>query len=185
MEQQIYKAPEGSKIVSVTTEENRVVIEFEKIEEVFVPKDGDICVAYYGRLSPYIFIAKPMHGKIYNYALLRYTELRIGSTSSYSPDYNFRLATPAESQQLFDALAADGKRWNADLKRIEKVRERAKHGGVYYTALSDSGRYVAESSSDDYLYADNKRYERGNYFLNESDCQRLCDLLNETVKNFE
>lgn len=37
-----------------------------------------------------------------------------------------RLATEAEKQRLFDALEKDGKRWNAENKCIEKIKEECK-----------------------------------------------------------
>ena len=37
-----------------------------------------------------------------------------------------RLATDEEKQRLFDALAKEGKRWNAEKKCIEKIKEECK-----------------------------------------------------------
>ena len=177
MEKQIYKAPEGSKIVSVTTDNNRVVIELEK--ECFEPKDGDFV-----KFSPlngfndgfgiYAGSGNSLHVAI------------LDNNISYDLHFGYskRFLTEREKQALLDALAKNGKRWNAEKKCIEKVRGRAEKGSCYWSALN-LGKFEPISISDTYDDMDNGRYESGNYFLTESDCQRLCDKLNEIVKNFE
>ena len=184
MEKQIYKAPEGSKIVSVTTDNNRVVIKFEKIEDAFVPKNGDFVKTKYGSILIYSRVG------IFDNAIISYAGYRMGhSTTVTGTGWGLYcdiigLATESEKQQLLDALAKDGKRWNAEKKCIEKLRERAKKGCCYWSALN-LGKFEPVSVSDTYDDMDNGRYESGNYFLTESDCQHLCDKLNETVQNFE
>jgi hypothetical protein len=45
--------------------------------------------------------------------------------NGFWPDYvDFRLATEAEKQELLDALAKEGKRWNAEKKCIEDIPKR-------------------------------------------------------------
>ena len=181
MEKQIYKAPEGSKIVSVTTEENRVVIEYEK--EVFEPKDGDFVAGQeYHEISVAIYqLAKTEANGFYFHAAIRGV---LVFSDWANVRYANRLATESEKQQLLDAIAKDGKRWNAEKKCIEKVRERAKRNHGYWSALN-LGKFEPASVLDTYDDMDNGRYESGNYFLTESDCQRLCDQLNNVVSNFE
>ena len=184
MEQQIYKAPEGSKIVSVTTEENRVVIEYEKIEDTFVPKNGDFVKTKYGSILIYSGV------DIFDNAIISYAGYRMGhSTMVTGTGWGLYcdiigLAAESEKQQLLDAIAKNGKRWNAEKKCIEKLRERAKKGSCYWSALN-LGKFEPVSVLDTYDDMDNGRYESGNYFLTEFACQRLCDLLNKIVKNSE
>ena len=263
MEKQIYKTPESSKIVSVITEENRVVIEYEKIEDAFVPKNGDFVKTKYGSILIYsgvdifdnaiisyagyrmghsttvtgtgwglycdiiglateserqqLLNAIAKDGKRWNAKLKRIEDIvpvfkagdcvigrdeyyphgakfieytRDNNTARYDSDSNgcgfkyLRYATEAEEGELVNRLRADGKLWNAEKKCIEKLRERAKKGCCYWSALN-LGKFEPVSVSDTYDDMDNGRYESGNYFLTESDCQHLCDKLNETVQNFE
>lgn len=99
---------------------NLETLEIEHPKQEF--KDGDIVVAeednYYDKV---IFIAaikdtivsKALINARYEDYEVHYNEYRFG------PNRSFRLATDSEKQQLFDALAKGGRRWNPDTKQIE------------------------------------------------------------------
>lgn len=88
-------------------------------------KDGDIVVAeednYYDKV---IFIAaikddivsKALINVRYEDYEVHYNEYRFGRNRS------LRLATDSEKQQLFDALAKEGKRWDAEKKEVVKLK---------------------------------------------------------------
>lgn len=79
-----------------------------------------------------------------------------------------RFATDSEKQLLFDKLAEQGLRWNAEEKKIEKARWRAKHGENYWTFTSTDIFNVS-----DYGYAsDNERYNNGFYFKTEEQAEK-------------
>lgn len=101
---------------------NLETLEIEQPKQEF--KDGDIVVAeednYYDKV---IFIAtikddivsKALINVRYEDYEVHYNEYRFGHNRS------LRLATDSEKQQLFDALAKEGKRWNPDTKKIEDL----------------------------------------------------------------
>ena len=47
--------------------------------------------------------------------------------------HDWRLATEEEKQLLFDKMKEQGLRWNAEEKKVEKIRWRAEKGEKYFT----------------------------------------------------
>jgi hypothetical protein len=97
----------------------------------------------------------------------------------------FRLATDSEVGMFIRVLAKNGLNWNATKKRIEKIRRRAEHGGTYYTCGYQGLIHEPVDFTDNRSSSGDQLYNAGDYFLDKSDCQRLCDKLNDVVKNFE
>lgn len=110
---------------------NRETLEIEKQLEF---KDGDIVVAeednYYDKV---IFIAaikddivsKVLINVRYEDYEVHYNEYRFGHNRS------LRLATDSEKQQLFDALAKEGKRWDSEKKQIVDLKPAFELGKLY------------------------------------------------------
>ena len=128
-----YLTKEGCFYNSTLLPESKCVI-FPKGKttwEGFVPpckfKDGDILYAIDDG-NEYIFIFKHIfeHGRVYCYLSLKGDDLRIQEV--WLTDYNttHRLATEEEKQKLFDSIKANGYRWNAETKTLEKLINRNK-----------------------------------------------------------
>ena len=98
-----------------------------------------------------------------------------GYTSDYRP------ATEAEKQRLFDALAKQGKRWNAGKKQIEDLpRWRAEESeSYYYIDLSFNARKTDDLRS----YGDNNLYEAGNYFRTREAAEKVASQIRGIFKN--
>ena len=102
-------------------------MEVEKAQPEF--KDGDIVVAeednYYDKV---IFIAaikddivsKALINVRYEDYEVHYNEYRFGRNRS------LRLATDSEKQQLFDALASEGKAWDAEKNQVVGLKPKVK-----------------------------------------------------------
>lgn len=103
---------------TVSEEGGKIIIE-PKGEEKFVPKDGDVvCFGFYDHFIG--IFEKHIAGSVYtHYAVLCNGTLKINNCPWISVD--MRLATEEEKQKLFDALAKDGKQWNAEKKCIEPL----------------------------------------------------------------
>jgi hypothetical protein len=183
MKQQTFTAPEG-KITNVKIDGNQVIVEYE---EKFEPKDGDFVAGFKSGVL-FLSIYKDARGTdCFNYYAM--------ITNNGSHWYNnwgingvaSRYMTNDEKQLLLDALKKDGKRWNAERKCIEETRWRAEYGGVFYSIVFDGndGLFVPYANTEKHSPIDNVRYDTGRYFQYVVDCQRLCALLNETVKNFK
>ena len=122
-EKRTFKIPENTREISVSETDGRIIIEF--VPEVPKFREGDV-VYEDGR----VMIVKSYPDSCHAIFYARLSGLYIDA--QYGIDFTaptFRLATPAEAQQLFDALAKDGKRWNPDTLEIEELTE-LKRGDV-------------------------------------------------------
>lgn len=86
-----------------------------------------------------------------------------------------------ENQLLFDALAKEGKRWNADKKCIEDLpRWRAKKNETYYFIGID----VEVMDNIEYGYSvDDACYSAGNYFKTREAAEHVVRQIREIFKN--
>lgn len=106
---------------------NLETLEIEHTEPKQEFKDGDIL--HSNLVGNEVFIAKiEEKGILYSYVYMDiYNKvLNIDKDETFSIsgciyDGNIRLATDSEKQQLFSALAKEGKRWNPDTKTIEDL----------------------------------------------------------------
>lgn len=103
---------------------NRETLELEKQPEF---KDGDIlCVIANSTDYHYILIYEGQDDEhIYRYVTMLENHSLIIEKGSYftkPKDYSIRYATEEEKQQLFDALAKEGKAWNAENKQIVDLK---------------------------------------------------------------
>lgn len=101
----------------VLTDVEKQILE-ERNKEEWKPQDGDICYAQ-TKILPQRFIFIEGHRQ-YMLVDLRDSGYELDTDRAWKYSY-LRLATDEERQQLFDALATKGKRWNADEKRIEDI----------------------------------------------------------------
>lgn len=93
----------------------------------------------------------------------------------------FRHATEEEKQTLFNKMMERGLRWNADDKRIEKIKWRAKGGEKYFYVDSRGAiRKEEESGTCD----DNNRYEFGNYFRTYEQAVEVANRIKEVSHKY-
>ena len=185
--------PDGAIKVTVEIgEDGTAVARYEKpevnVEEKFQPKDGDIL--YGNSLTENIVIYKGTNerGAILSYAGMT-TFLGIDKVSVFqtpstgyglTKDY-IRPATEAEKQRLFNALAKEGKRWNAEKKQIEDLpRWRAKGGNIYYYIGVDA---EVEDDLESGCSGDDACYSVGNYFKTREAAERAAKQIREIFKN--
>lgn len=105
---------------------NRETLEIEKTQPEF--KDGDIAFADFGKIQDvFIVSGKTNLSEGYNSFIsldLSGLTLNMGyRTSFFKSDHcKLRLATEEEKQQLFDALAKEGKAWDAVKKEVVDLK---------------------------------------------------------------
>lgn len=135
---------------------NRKTLEIEKTQPEF--KDGDIVISDSGTIVLVRGIS--LTKKIYYHAYLR-NELYINPVegeffSSISSIKRF--ATDSEKQQLFDALAKEGKRWDSEKKQIVDLKPAFEIGKLYVFNEDDEngeltiiGKLIDKNESEDTL----------------------------------
>lgn len=124
--------PEGCKAI---VKDGSVVFEKEDKEEVQEFKDGDVLVSVVNghRYDAFIYENTDEKG-FHSY----YVGIDVGGQLSFSESLSDRwckddlsYATEEEKQLLFDKMKEKRLQWNAEEKRIEKIRWRAKEGEEY------------------------------------------------------
>ena len=92
------------------------------------------------------------------------------------------ILSEAEKQRLFDALAKQGKRWNAERKQIEDLpRWRAERAAYYYFVNIPK---CEVGCIHDYFYAvDDLNYNVGNYFRTREAAEKVAGQIKEIFKN--
>lgn len=106
------------------------------------------------------------------------------SDSSYSlwnGKHTWRLATEEEKQLLFDKMKEQGLKWNAEEKRVETIRWRAKKGGDYYFIDVD---LTVKSIDDTYSTFDNKLWNALNYFHTKEQTAEAAKRVREALRQY-
>lgn len=159
-----------------------VAVEFK---DKYVPKDGDIVcdpVSCCGVVA--ICAGTNKAGGIKTHAAYMMHEDIIDA--SFSEDGlcetdTCRPATEAERQRLFDALAKQGKRWNAEKKCIENLpRWRALYNEDYYLIGSELN---VDCQNEIGHVVDDNRYNVGNYFRTREAAEKVAEQIRDIFKN--
>lgn len=90
----------------------------------------------------------------------------------------FRHATEEEKQLLFDKMKEQGLKWNAEEKRVEKVRWRSSSDERYYYVnhLLD-----CHSDTEESHIFDEERWNVGNYFKNKEQAEEAIKRIKEVL----
>ena len=163
--------PEGCKAV---IKDNVVVFEREEKEDMREFKDGDVLHSTYDSV---VLIFKD------------YTD-----STYFSSHYNcsgvgnnmwriccFRHATEEEKQLLFNKMEEQGLKWNAEEKRVENIRWRAKKGEYYYHINADG--FASTIKHTDYI-TDYYRYNFGNYFRTKEQTKEAARRVREALRQY-
>lgn len=164
---------------------NRKTLEIEKTQPEF--KDGDIAFADYGnRQNVFIVSDKTALSEGYNSFIsldLNSLTLSMGyRTTFFKKDLcELRLATEAEKQQLFDALAKEGKRWDSEKKQIVDLKPAFEVGRFYVFNEDDEdgeltiiGKLIDKNESEDTLtFGDQYEIENQKFVTDQTFALRI------------
>ena len=184
--------PEGCKAI---IKDGSVVFEKEEKEEAKTQdfKDGDVLTSLFDNKVVFIFKedeSKQKYNKNDYYVCHIYVSSSIGYTievptkdslSFCGHKDEVRLATNKEKQFLFDKMKEQGLLWNAEEKRVEKIRWRAKKGKAYCRIGLGGGVFY---EIDRRTNADNVFYDTLNYFHTEEQKREAIKRVRETLRNY-
>ena len=159
--------PDGCKAV---IENNLVLI--EKKEPEF--KDGDVL---HSLINKTMVIFKEFYGC--KKFLSHYNIQEPLGDSGWWVDA-FRIATEEEKQLLFDKMKEQGLRWNAEEKKVEKIRWRAEKGNIYYI-VSSTG--IVRPFNEEYDSDDVELWRFYNYFHTREKAEKAAEVVKETLRN--
>lgn len=163
--------PEGCK---ATINGNEVVIEKEEKKEVQEFKEGDVLHSVYDG----VMLIFENYSSSFTFTSHYCTS---GCVNNGWNIDSFRHATDEEKQLLFDKMKEEGLRWNAEEKKVEKIRWRAKKGEDFYYVQADGCvRENTEISNED----DDKIHEYGNYFRTQEQAERAAEVVKEALEKF-
>lgn len=107
---------------------------------------------------------------------------------SYSDSATWvRYATEEEKQKLFDALAKEGKAWDAEKKAVVELKWKPKVGGKYYfISFTDKDGFTP------YCYYswcnsrfDKNLHNKGWVFRTKEECEAYCKRLNDVINEIK
>ena len=160
--------PEGCKAVI-----NNGMVVFERIVpfktgDILISRDKGVTLIFDKMLDADSFI------DIYYLGVLPYRSFVLE---------NFRLATEEEKQLLFDKMKEKGLRWNAEEKKVEKIRWRALPNEAYYFVTTTG---VADDSKEYSFWhaTPENRYQIFNYFRTKEQAEKAAEVVKEALRKF-
>lgn len=176
----IITIPKGCR--AIVKDRSVVIEEEEKVQEF---KDGDILVTITGKSIHNAFIYKStdkdgFHS--YYVGIDACKQLFISTSPSNRWDNsNLSYATEEEKQLLFDKMKEQGLKWNAEEKRVETIRWRAKNKESYYflnTSLTEASVIEANDAFDKELW------DIFNYFRTSEQVEEAAKRVKEVLRNY-
>ena len=158
---------------------------FEKVQDF---KDGDVLTLLRNNKGVFIFKEDELkqknneNGYYVGYAAgYRIDVPSKGSPFFYGHRKDVRHATEEEKQFLFAKMKEQGLRWNAEEKRVEKIRWRAKKGEEYHFVGNILIARSVSEGNDDF---DNKLWNALNYFRTEEQTEEAAKRVKETLRKY-
>lgn len=180
--------PRNKEAQNIRTNIKDGTIEVEvELNEKWEPRDGDIC--YCSRT--YSDVSEKweciiIYGEINRPSLCKKNGEGWKHSCYSNWIYNsIRPATDSEKQLLFDALAKQGKMWDTQKKQVVDLpRWRAEKEESYFHVFIDPVIQMQVIHATDFrYYADEKRYQSGNYFKTEEAAEKVAEQIREIFKN--
>ncbi len=161
--------PEGCKAI---VKDGCVV--FEKGQEF---KDGDVLCS---TLNDIILIFKETYNHARSYFNSHYNNK--GSGNEHWNIEFFRHATEEEKQLLFDKMKEQGLKWNAEEKKVERIRWRAKSGKCYFSFSGTN--FNSDCYTECFAKVDTDFYNCGNYFHTKEQAEEAARRVKEVLRKF-
>ncbi|MFC2487127.1 MAG: hypothetical protein ACFNP8_00850 [Alloprevotella sp.] len=176
--------PEGC---TATIKDGIITFQQQEPEQYF--KDGDILIddaKPNDATHKIIMIYKGernSEGAYKSYILMNLSGLLVQGCCCWRcmPRREIRLATEEEKQKLFDLMKEKGLYWNAEEKRVEKIRWRAEKYETYFTICGDLS--IRDTKDFDWEI-DNRYHNLGNYFRTEEQAEAAAEAIKETLRKF-
>ena len=175
--------PEGCKAI---VKGKSVMFEKEEKEEVQEFKDGDVLVTVVNgeRHNAFIYKGSDVLGFHLYYAGINADgNLLINDSPNECRWCNQILshATEEEKQLLFDKMKEQGLRWNAEGKRVEKIRWRAEKGDRFYYFDTD---FSVLDGLEEGSKLDDSSWRSYNYFRIVEQVEEAAKRVKETLRKY-
>lgn len=179
--------PEGCKAI---VKDGSVVFEKEEVQEF---KDGDVLTSVFNKKVVFIFKEDELKQKDnkngYYVCLTDDYVIDVSTKDSlsfcgYKEDVRF--ATEEEKAEFFAKMKEQGLKWNAEEKRVEKVRWRAKEGEEYSYVNSNMEVSSSRRPKDGEYKCDyeGNSYHSYNYFRTQEQTAEAAQRVKETLRKY-
>ena len=179
------KIKNQNELIDATTEMVDGVMVVSPKEVKFEPKDGDIVAVYDGK---HIFINKDYRSCGTGYAYLGWNFDNDMIFKEGVWNYS-RLATKEEKKLLFDKLAENGFKWDAEEKQLVKLKWKPSVGQHFYYPEYDNRDCAfiikAYTYAFEYQIERDKAIAKGWCFITSKECQAFCNRLNESISSIK
>lgn len=181
----------GERIHATLEVVDGVMIVSPKEEKVDITqfKDGDVVVYYYGGDAFLIAILKGEVDTIGEYLFIEeYCGIDTNEGLWIECDYtdaatDVRYATEEEKQKLFDALAKEGKAWDAEKKAVVDLKWKPKVGEICFVPYLDFPEFITKQWLWEINGYSTEYYNKGWCFKTKEECQEFCNRLNDAINS--
>ena len=172
--------PEGCKAI---VKDGSVVFEKEEVQEF---KRGDVIVS---KMNEILLVDRHSFDNRFLRSFVNIREDGSFCKSSYSlwnELHTWRYATEEEKQQLFAKMKEQGLQWNAEDKRVENIRWRAKEGEEYSYVNSNMEVSSSRRPKDGEYKCDyeGNSYHSYNYFRTQEQTAEAAQRVKETLRKY-
>lgn len=152
-------------------------------------KDGDVVVYRYGEDATTIAILQGEVDTISKYLFIE-DYVSLDSVEGLLLDSNYtdaatdvRYATEEEKQKLFDALAKEGKTWDAEKKSVVGLKWKPKIEEKYYYPYFNirENDFMTQYAAWSGIYSEENGYSKGWCFKTIEECGEFCQKLNKAI----
>ena len=170
--------------IETSVEDGVLSVSVEMVDEMYMPKDGDFVTCDSG-YHLWVIIYKHTEHDPYEccyYYVMKNKGLDTIMFDNYcNAQDTLRPSTEEEKRELLDALAKEGKRWNAETKQIEALpRWRADINEAYFY-ISSTCCIMEEKEC--HCYKDRGRYRVGNYFKTNEAAEKVAEKIQDIFQN--
>ena len=183
------KLPKGAEVKGYIAhvDNGEIVVEVE-LKDRFQPKDGDFLVSAYDCV--FIYSDKEAEtSDLYCCYCGEYRE-HLGVQTTFSDNWTekkgCRFATPEKKSAFLEKLESEAHlRWNAETKKLEPIRWRAKFTESYFVVTNSDERdsFIVKEKKECFSIFDEENYQLNNYFRTPEAAQKVADQIINIFKN--
>lgn len=183
----VNRLPKGAEVTGFNAYvENGEIIVNVELKEKFNPKDGDFLIDADGD----IFIcsyAKTQNDSFYScYCGTHHSSIKTTFSYNWVDKEGCRFATHKEKVDFLKRLESEAHlRWNAETKKLEPIRWRAKLNESYFVVSNSKERnsFIVKMKNECFSIFDEENYQLNNYFRTEEAAQKVADKIKDIFKN--
>lgn len=182
------KLPKGAEVKGYIAhvENGEIIVEVE-LKDKFLPKDGDFLVSSLGNVFIYSDKKAEYDNNYCCYCgIYDSGEILTHFSNNWTGMTGCRFATSKEKADFLKRLETEKHlRWNAETKKLEPIRWRAKFTESYFVVTNSDERdsFIVKEKKEGFSIFDEENYQLNNYFRTPEAAQEVVDQIINIFKN--